>query len=148
MPADEQQFVHLSGNPGKPLGFSLNWSARITSEFFAQVGRIQCAVQCTAACCLTCLQTRHGVRFCWLTSRIDDRAMLRRLPGCLFLAGATGMQQMLLRHRCSSNCSTCYCCVHGTSHAISALVIECLFGKRRLLTFASGSPLVETCCVS
>ena len=44
MPADEQQFVRLSGNPGKPLGFSLNWSARITSEFFAQVGGMQCTV--------------------------------------------------------------------------------------------------------
>ena len=51
----------LPGNPGKPLGFSLNWSARITSEFFAQVGYMRCALH--IHCCQlpdTCTDERKG----------------------------------------------------------------------------------------
>lgn len=82
------------GNPGKPLGFSLNWSARITSEFFAQVCCMNCAIHPLPPA--TWHMHSPGPLADLTRCR---RAMLRRLPGCLYPAGATERQQTSLRHR-------------------------------------------------
>jgi 3'5'-cyclic nucleotide phosphodiesterase len=49
-----------SGNPGKPLGFALNWSARITKEFFAQVSNMHRPVPMVVKCICSIFQAVHS----------------------------------------------------------------------------------------